>query len=322
MSLDSFQRRRKPAYHHGGMSEYALEVVGAHIQAEYSAELVRPRYFKWVAPDITLQSCLSGKQHVDKRTTKARRSSDATTAPTVSLLDNKLEHFQSDCVNTRCHRPWHLVWDHIGQVPTAGMCFWCFQRSFGEPKPDWTPQGLAQRRKGVSYEPRRSISETKVITIPSLSRSLANLQGVVNLSEYTDEQCPPTPKSASLTSFNPHSPISHRITGRSPVFRASYGSRIIRISRSRSFSSSLLSCLLSAPPPMYVSYSRRTHSSSYFFKSSSGQTGQTRIHFTNKGYARVRRLRFICRGPYSHSLRRTATGTQGVSIHHPRSHLR
>ena len=123
VSLDSFQRRRKPAYQHGGMSEYALEVAGAHIQAEYSTDLVRPRYFKWVAPDIMLQSCLSGKQHVDKRTTKARRSSDATTAPTVSFLDSKLEYFQSDCVNTRCHRPAHLVWDHIGQVPTAGMCF-------------------------------------------------------------------------------------------------------------------------------------------------------------------------------------------------------
>ena len=78
VSLDSFQRRRKPAYQHGGVSEYALEVAGAHIQAEYSTELVRPRYFKWVAPDITLQWCLSGKQHVDKRTTKVRRSSDAT----------------------------------------------------------------------------------------------------------------------------------------------------------------------------------------------------------------------------------------------------
>ena len=109
VSLDSFQRRRKPDYQHGGMSEYALEVAGAHIQAEYSTELVRPRYFKWVAPDITLQSCLSGKQHVDKRTTKARRSSDATTAPTVSFLDSKLEYFQSDRVNTRCHRPAHLV---------------------------------------------------------------------------------------------------------------------------------------------------------------------------------------------------------------------
>ena len=93
VSLDSFQRRRKPAYQHGGMSAYALEVAEAHIQAEYSTELVRPRYFKWVAPDITLQSCLSGKQHVDKRTTKPRRSSDATTAPTVSFLDNKLEYF-------------------------------------------------------------------------------------------------------------------------------------------------------------------------------------------------------------------------------------
>ena len=72
VSLDSFQIRRKPAYQHGGISEYALEVAGAHIKAEYSTELVRPRYFKWVAPDITLQSCLSGKQHVDKRTTKGR----------------------------------------------------------------------------------------------------------------------------------------------------------------------------------------------------------------------------------------------------------
>ena len=193
LSLDSFQRRQKPAYQHGGMSEYALELAGAHIQAKYSTELVWPRYFKWVAPDITLQSCLSGKQHVDKRTTKARRSPDATTAPTVSFLDNKLEYFQSDCVNTRCQRQTHLVWDHIGQVPKSGICFWCFQRSFGEPEPDWTPQRLAQRRKGVSYEPRRSISETKVNPIPSLSRSLANLQGVVDLSAYTNEQRPPTP---------------------------------------------------------------------------------------------------------------------------------
>ena len=65
------------------------------------------------------------------------------------------------------------------------MCFWCFQRSFGEPKPDSTPQGLAQPRKGVSYEPRRSILGIKIITVPSLSRSLANLQGVVDLSAYT-----------------------------------------------------------------------------------------------------------------------------------------
>ena len=112
---------------------------------------------------------------------------------TVSFLDNKLEYFQPDCANTRCHLPAHLVWDHIGQAPTAGMCFWCFQRSFGGPEPDWTPRGLAQRRKGVSYEPRRSISETKVITISSLSRSFANLQGVVDLSAYTNEQHPPTP---------------------------------------------------------------------------------------------------------------------------------
>ena len=73
------------------------------------------------------------------------------------------------------------------------MCFWCFQRSFGEPEPDWTPQGLAQRRKGVLYEPCRSISETKVIAIPSLSRSLAKAQWVVDLSAYTNEQRPPTP---------------------------------------------------------------------------------------------------------------------------------
>ena len=124
---------------------------------------------------------------------KARRSSDATTAQTVSFPDKKLEYFQSDCVNTRCHRPTHLVWDHIGQVPTSGMCFWCFERSFGEPEPDWTPQGLAQRRKGVSYQACRSISETKVNPIPSLSRCLANLQGVVDLSAYTNEQRPPTP---------------------------------------------------------------------------------------------------------------------------------
>ena len=68
VSLDGFQSRQKPADQHRGMSAYALEVAGAHIQAEYSTELVRPRYFKWVAPDITLQSCLTGKQHADKRT--------------------------------------------------------------------------------------------------------------------------------------------------------------------------------------------------------------------------------------------------------------
>ena len=172
-----------------------------------------------MAPDITLQSCLSGKQHVDKRTTKARRSSDATTAPKVSFLDNKLEYLQSDCVNTRCHRPAHLVWDHIGQVPTAGMCFWCFQRSLGEPEPDWTPQGLAQRRKGVSYEPRRSISETKVITIPSLSRSLANLKGVVDLSAYTNEQRPPTP---TRRPRRPSIPIPPSAT-ESPANQQSFG---------------------------------------------------------------------------------------------------
>ena len=219
VSLDSFQRRRKPAYQHGGMSEYALEVAGAHIQAEYSTELVRPRYFKWVAPDNPLQSCFSGKQHVDKGTNKARTSSDATTAPTISFLDNNLEYFQSDCVNTRCHRPSHLVWDHIGQVPTAGMCLWCFQRSFGKPEPDWTPQGLAQRRKGVFYEPRTSMSETKVITIPSLSRNLANRQGVVDLSAYTNEQRPPTPTRCPQ---RPSIPIPPSAT-ESPADRRSFG---------------------------------------------------------------------------------------------------
>ena len=86
VSLNSYWRSRKPAYKHGGMSECALEVAGAHIQAEYSEEVVQSRYFKWVAPDISLQVCLSGKQHVDKGTTNARKSPDAKKAPTVSFL--------------------------------------------------------------------------------------------------------------------------------------------------------------------------------------------------------------------------------------------
>ena len=124
VSLDSFQGRRKPVYQHGGMSQYALEVAGAQIQAEYSTELVQPRVFSWVAPDITLRSCFNSKQYVDGDTTTARKSSDATAAPSVSFLDKNLEYFQSDCVNTPCPRPAHLVWDHIGQVPAAGMCYW------------------------------------------------------------------------------------------------------------------------------------------------------------------------------------------------------
>ena len=99
------------------------------------------------------------------------------------------------------------------------MCFWCFQRSFREPEPDWTPQGMAQRRKGVSYEPRRSISETNVITIPSLSRSLANRQGVVDLSAYHNEQRPPTP---TRRPRRPSIPIPQSAT-ESPADQQSFG---------------------------------------------------------------------------------------------------
>ena len=104
-------------------------------------------------------------------------------------------------------------------MPTAGMCFWGFQRSFGGPEPDWTPQGLTQRRRGVSYEPRRSVSETKVITIPSLSRSLPNLQGVVDLSAYTNEQRPPTPTQHPR---RPSIPIPPSVT-ESPAHQQSCG---------------------------------------------------------------------------------------------------
>ena len=101
-------------------------------------------------------------------------------------------------------------------MPTAGMCFWCFQRSVGEPEPDWTPQGLAQRRKGVSYEPRRSISETKVITIPSLSRSLANVQGPGGGSLSIHQRAtPPKPPLGVLDVLQ--SPFPHQPQNRRPI---------------------------------------------------------------------------------------------------------
>ena len=165
-----------------------------------------------MAPDITLQSCSSGKQHVDKCATKARRSSDATTAPTVSFLDNKLEYFQSDCVNTRCHRPAHLVWDHIGQVPTAGMGFGVFSDPSGSLSQTallkgWLNVGRGYRRNPVGQSQRQRSS--RFLHYHAISPTYKGWW----ISQHTPTSNAPLPPLGILDVHQspfPHQPQNHR----------------------------------------------------------------------------------------------------------------
>ena len=188
-------------------------MAGAHIQAEYCTELVRPQYFKWVAPDITPQSCLSGKQHVDKLTTEARRSSDATTAPTVSFLDNKLEYFQSDCVNTRRHRSLHLVWDHIGQVPTEGMCFGVFSDPSGSLSQDGLFKGWLNVGGGYRTNPVHQCQRKRSSRFLHYHAVSPTYKGWW-ISQHTPTSNAPLPqlgvRDVHQSSF-PHQPQNHRL---------------------------------------------------------------------------------------------------------------
>ena len=150
VSVGSFLKHRKPAYQHGKHGQHGLSdevgVDGAQIEAHYGQ--AARRVFKWVPSNVPLHPCLVASKYEDGRT-RAGKTSESGDTPSVSFNSETLSYVRTECMQPRCWRPTHLVFQGDSQLSTTGLCMFCHESATGEPVPDWARRGIQQHRKGV-----------------------------------------------------------------------------------------------------------------------------------------------------------------------------
>ena len=140
------------------MSREAHEVASAQILAEYGQP--KRKALQWTPPAIIPGSFMATTPYVEPRTTRSGRTSGSRHMSSVGFSTKALSYSQTSCMQPWCWRQAHLVCnDQDTQIPTAGMCMWCYLAATGEGKMDRTPLGLQSRRKGVYKITTHSIPE-------------------------------------------------------------------------------------------------------------------------------------------------------------------